>query len=72
MPEFCAVSWGHVPGGPAQIAAADRGVIITLQPGGDGEHDTVGGAWALRVAGAKVRGVWGVVRAWMAARLGAG
>lgn len=42
--------WGHVPGGPAQIAAADRLGIITLQPGGDGEHDTVGGAWALRVA----------------------
>ncbi len=44
------VRWGHVPGGPAQIAAADRLGIITLQPGGDGEHDTVGGAWALRVA----------------------
>jgi beta-galactosidase len=42
--------WGHVPGGPAQIASADRLGIITLQPGGDGEHDTVGGAWALRVA----------------------
>ncbi|MDI1248612.1 MAG: DUF4982 domain-containing protein [Lacunisphaera sp.] len=42
--------WGHVPGGPAQIEAADRLGIITLQPGGDGEHDTVGGAWALRVA----------------------
>ena len=42
--------WGHVPAGPAQIAAGDRLGIITLQPGGDGEHDTVGGAWALRVA----------------------
>jgi beta-galactosidase len=44
------VRWGHVPGGPAQIAAGDRLGIIALQPGGDGEHDTVGGAWALRVA----------------------
>ena len=44
------VRWGHVPGGPAQIAAGDRLGIIGLQPGGDGEHDTKGGAWALRVA----------------------
>ena len=44
------VRWGHVPGGPAQITAGDRLGIIALQPGGDGEHDTVGGAWALRVA----------------------
>jgi beta-galactosidase len=44
------VRWGHVPGGPAQIAAGDRLGIIQLQPGGDGEHDTIGGAWALRVA----------------------
>lgn len=44
------VRWGHVPGGPAQIVAGDRLGIIQLQPGGDGEHDTVGGAWALRVA----------------------
>ncbi len=44
------VRWGHVPAGPAQITAGDRLGIITLQPGGDGEHDTVGGAWALRVA----------------------
>lgn len=44
------VRWGHVPGSPAQIAAGDRLGIIALQPGGDGEHDTVGGAWVLRVA----------------------
>ncbi|RXK56265.1 DUF4982 domain-containing protein [Oleiharenicola lentus] len=44
------VRWGHVPGGPAQIAAADRLGLVTLQPGTDGEHDTKGGAWALRVA----------------------
>ncbi|WP_438483541.1 glycoside hydrolase family 2 protein [Oleiharenicola lentus] len=43
------VRWGHVPGGPAQIAAGDRLGIIALQPGGDGEHDTKGGAWQLRV-----------------------
>ena len=43
------VRWGHVPGGPAQIAAADQLGIVTLQPGVDGEHDTVGAAWALRV-----------------------
>ncbi len=44
------VRWGHVPGGPAQITAGDRLGLIQLQPGGDGEHDTKGGAWALRVA----------------------
>ncbi len=44
------VRWGHVPGGPAQIAAGDQLGIIALQPGGDGENDTIGGAWALRVA----------------------
>jgi beta-galactosidase len=44
------VRWGHVPGGPAQIAAGDRLGVIALQPGVDGEHDTVGGAWALRSA----------------------
>jgi beta-galactosidase len=44
------IRWGHAPAGPAQITAGDRLGIITLQPGGDGEHDTVGGAWALRVA----------------------
>jgi beta-galactosidase len=44
------IRWGHTPAGPAQIAAGDRLGIIQLQPGGDGEHDTVGGAWALRAA----------------------
>ena len=40
--------WGHTPGGPSQIVAADRLGLITLQPGTDGEHDTKGGAWILR------------------------
>lgn len=44
------VRWGHVAGGPAQIAAADRLGLITLQPGVDGEHDTVGAAWTLRAS----------------------
>ncbi|MDP2137154.1 MAG: DUF4982 domain-containing protein, partial [Candidatus Didemnitutus sp.] len=44
------VRWGHVPGGPAQISAADHLGLVTLQPGVDGEHDTKGGAWALRAA----------------------
>jgi beta-galactosidase len=44
------VRWGHVPGSPAQITAGDQLGIVALQPGGDGEHDTKGGAWALRVA----------------------
>lgn len=44
------VRWGHVPGGPAQIAAADQLGLVTLQPGVDGEHDTRGGAWTLRAA----------------------
>lgn len=43
------VRWGHVPGSPAQIAAGDQLGIIAIQPGGDGEHDTRGGAWQLRV-----------------------
>lgn len=43
------VRWGHVPGSPAQIIAGDRLGLIGLQPGGDGEHDTRGGAWQLRV-----------------------
>lgn len=44
------VRWGHVAGGPAQIAAGDRLGLVTIQPGVDGESDTVGGAWALRAA----------------------
>ncbi len=42
------VRWGHVTGGPAQITAGDRLGIIAIQPGVDGEHDTVGAAWAVR------------------------
>ncbi len=42
------IRWGHTPGGPAQIVAADRLGLVTLQPGTDGEHDTKGGAWILR------------------------
>lgn len=44
------VRWGHMPAGPAQIAAGDRLGIVAIQPGGDGESDTRGGAWALRMA----------------------
>ncbi len=44
------VRWGHVPGSPAQVAAADQLGLVTLQPGCDGEGDTRGGAWSLRVA----------------------
>ena len=44
------IRWGHAPAGPAQINAGDNLGLITLQPGGDGEHDTIGGAWALRAA----------------------
>jgi beta-galactosidase len=43
------VRWGHVPASPAQIAAGDALGLIAIQPGGDGEHDTRGGAWQLRV-----------------------
>jgi len=44
------IRWGHMPGSPAQIAAGDRLGLIADQPGGDGESDTVGGAWLLRMA----------------------
>lgn len=44
------VRWGHTPAGPAQITAGDRLGIIAVQPGGDGEHDTIGAAWTLRAA----------------------
>lgn len=44
------IRWGHTPAGPAQILAGDELGLVTLQPAGDGEHDTVGGAWALRLA----------------------
>lgn len=42
------IRWGHAATGPASIAAADRLGLVTLQPGVDGEHDTVGAAWKLR------------------------
>ncbi len=42
------VRWGHAAAGPAQIHAADTLGLITLQPGVDGESDTVKAAWQLR------------------------
>ena len=42
------VRWGHVAGSPSQIDAADRLGIVILQPGVDGEADTVKAAWQLR------------------------
>jgi len=44
------VRWGHVAGSPAQIDAADRLGLVTLQPGVDGEADTVRAAWTLRTS----------------------
>jgi beta-galactosidase len=44
------VRWGHAAAGPAQISAGDRLGIVALQPGADGEHDTIGGAWQLRAS----------------------
>jgi beta-galactosidase len=43
------VRWGHCAGGPASITASDRLGLIVDQPGVDGESDTRGGAWDLRV-----------------------
>jgi beta-galactosidase len=43
------VRWGHCAGGPASVAAADKLGIITDQPGVDGESDTRGAAWKVRV-----------------------
>jgi beta-galactosidase len=43
------VRWGHCAGGPASVLASDRLGLITDQPGVDGESDTRGGAWTLRV-----------------------
>ena len=42
------VRWGHSACGPAQINAGDQLGLITLQPGTDGESDTVKAAWQLR------------------------
>ena len=44
------VRWGHAAAGPAQISAGDYLGIVALQPGADGEHDTIGGAWKLRAS----------------------
>lgn len=44
------VRWGHSATGPASIAAGDRLGIIALQPGTDGESDTVKAAWKLRAS----------------------
>ena len=44
------VRWGHAAAGPAQISAGDHLGIIALQPGADGEHDTIGAAWKLRAS----------------------
>jgi beta-galactosidase len=43
------VRWGHCAGGPASIESADKLGLVTIQPGVDGESDTRGAAWALRV-----------------------
>jgi beta-galactosidase len=42
------VRWSHSAAGPAQINASDRLGLIALQPGTDGESDTVKAAWTLR------------------------
>jgi beta-galactosidase len=42
------VRWGHAAAGPAQISAGDRLGLIAIQPGTDGESDTVRAAWRLR------------------------
>jgi beta-galactosidase len=42
------VRWGHTAGSPAQLRAADRLGIITMQPGVDGEGDNDGHAWNIR------------------------
>jgi beta-galactosidase len=42
------IRWGHSAAGPAQIRADDVLGMVTLQPGVDGESDTVKAAWRLR------------------------
>jgi beta-galactosidase len=44
------VRWGHAAAGPAQISAADVLGLVTVQPGVDGESDTVKAAWMLRAS----------------------
>jgi beta-galactosidase len=41
--------WGHCAGGPASVATGDRLGLVTIQPGVDGEADTHGAAWKVRV-----------------------
>jgi beta-galactosidase len=42
------IRWGHCAGAPADIAAADKYGLITLQPGVDGESDCGEPAWTVR------------------------
>jgi beta-galactosidase len=42
------VRWGHAATGPVSIDVGDRLGLIALQPGTDGESDTVKSAWELR------------------------
>ncbi|MDH7600018.1 MAG: DUF4982 domain-containing protein, partial [Sedimentisphaerales bacterium] len=44
------VRWGHCAAGPAQIEACDRLGLLVIQPGVDGESDTVRSAWQLRAS----------------------
>lgn len=44
------VRWGHCAAGPASLMAADRLGLVIDQPGVDGESDTRGAAWTLRVS----------------------
>ena len=44
------IRWGHCAGGPDMIKAGDELGLIADQPGVDGESDTVGAAWKIRVA----------------------
>ena len=44
------VRWGHCAAAPAMIEAGDQLGIMAEQPGVDGESDTVGAAWKLRLA----------------------
>lgn len=44
------VRWGHCAAGPAQIEACDRLGLCVIQPGVDGESDTIKAAWRLRAS----------------------
>jgi beta-galactosidase len=43
------VRWGHSAASPAMIRSGDEWGIMAEQPGVDGESDTVGAAWKLRL-----------------------